>query len=413
VIWRIGLVSGILKFGAGQDLTDEAKQFKERIDLFVAIFGVAGVSIASLFTIISQSLVPALDFTTEHKQIGVADPIGRFRRSFIRILRRANRPVLLIVDDIDRCDHKAVVEILRGFQTIVRSPRLFVIVLGDRTWIERAHEIYHKDFADIVVGTETKLGARFVEKVFQLSFTLPAMKPAVRSQFTRTVLGEQPTAPAAGKTTAATDALTDLHQELKTAIALPATVAEREKSVEDAKQKAIGSGATQAQVDALANQRLVAAAAADADYKGEVFNILSQLADGMPNNPRQIKRIVNAFAIYEAVGRLYFNYQLTAQGSKEGDLRARRWRQLAMWVTLSTEWPDIWRALARTPELIDVALAKALAKDNLQKKLLAMQLDDGQRTLLGGVLHRLAHDPSLARLLHIQPRSTPNRTTKP
>jgi KAP family P-loop domain/TIR domain len=395
VVWQTGLVSRIWSKSA-----TPTKDTKDLIDLLVAILGFAGVSIATLFTVISQSLVPVLDFTAEHKQIGVPDPIGRFRRSFVRILRSARRPVLLIVDDIDRCEHKAVVEILRGFQTIVRSPRLFVIVLGDRAWIERAHEIYHKDFADIVVGTETKLGARFVEKMFQLSFTLPAMKPAVRDRFTKTVLGERPD----GEASIESQALTDLDRRLKEAVAAPATVAQREQSIEQAKQRAVNSGAAKEQVDTLANQRLVAAAAADAGYKGEVFNILSQLADSLPNNPRQIKRIVNAFAIYETVGRLYFNYQLTVQGSENGELRARRWRQLALWVTLSTEWPDIWRAIARTPKLINVALAEPPAKGKLQQKLLAEQFDDAQRNLLKNVLHRLAHDYSLLRLLQVHPR---------
>ncbi|HEV2968733.1 MAG TPA: P-loop NTPase fold protein, partial [Pirellulales bacterium] len=379
IIWQTGLVTKILE-GAVKDPL--SKVVKDRIDAAVAILGFAGVSVAAFLKVISQSLTPDLDFTAEHKQIGVRDPIGRFRNTFQRILEHAARPVLLIVDDIDRCEPRAVVEILRGFQTIVRSSRLFVLVLGDRSWIEKAHEIYHKDFAGITVGTESRLGERFVEKMFQLSFTLPAMKPEIRERFTRAVLdgvlegradGESNTgtgiaAPAGGGGAADmpvasdTDVLRELEQKVGEAIDKFATVEKREEQVNLAKQEAVERGAEKAHVDALANTKLVAAAASDPGYERQVANVLFELAARLPNNPRQIKRIINAFAIYETVGRFYFDYQLgTDKTAENGEVGARRWRQLAIWVTLATEWPDTWRALAREPRLIDAAYADDLA----------------------------------------------------
>jgi hypothetical protein len=274
-----------------------------------------------------------------------------------------------------------------------------VIVLGDRSWIEKAHEIYHKDFTSIVVGTETALGARFVEKMFQLSFTLPAMKPETRNHFTRTVLGGIADVRSQPATQDKVDALGELHKKLKTEIDSGATVPRREELVGQLKQAAIEKGVSKEEAESLANLQLVATAGSDANYQGDMFNILSQLAATLPNNPRQIKRIVNAFAIYETVGRLYFNYQLTAGRTEEGILRACRWRQLAMWVTLATEWPDLWRTLARRPDLVDIALAKPPGKSMLQEKLLAEQSSDGERAQLNAVLHRLTYDYSLARLL--------------
>ncbi|HEV2968732.1 MAG TPA: P-loop NTPase fold protein, partial [Pirellulales bacterium] len=372
VAWQTGLVTRILDF-AGPAVKAETKSM---IETTVAVLGFAGVSIATFLSVISQSLTPDLDFTAEHKQIGVRDPIGRFRNTFERILEHAARPVLLIVDDIDRCEPRAVVEILRGFQTIVRSSRLFVLVLGDRSWIEKAHEIYHKDFAGITVGTESRLGERFVEKMFQLSFTLPAMKPEIRERFTRAVLDgvlegradrgggatDMPVPPDTGRSSEQGDVLRELEQKVGEAIDNFATVEKREEQVNLAKQEAVERGAEKAHVDALANTKLVAAAASDPGYERQVANVLFELAARLPNNPRQIKRIINAFAIYETVGRLYFDYHLgTDKTGENGEVGARRWRQLAIWVTLATEWPDTWRALAREPRLIDAAYADDLA----------------------------------------------------
>jgi hypothetical protein len=420
IIWQTGLVTKILE-GAVKDPL--SKVVKDRIDAAVAILGFAGVSVAAFLKVISQSLTPDLDFTAEHKQIGVRDPIGRFRNTFQRILEHAARPVLLIVDDIDRCEPRAVVEILRGFQTIVRSSRLFVLVLGDRSWIEKAHEIYHKDFAGITVGTESRLGERFVEKMFQLSFTLPAMKPEIRERFTRAVLdgvlegradGESNTgtgiaAPAGGGGAADmpvasdTDVLRELEQKVGEAIDKFATVEKREEQVNLAKQEAVERGAEKAHVDALANTKLVAAAASDPGYERQVANVLFELAARLPNNPRQIKRIINAFAIYETVGRFYFDYQLgTDKTAENGEVGARRWRQLAIWVTLATEWPDTWRALAREPRLIDAAYADDLAeRSGIRKALLDSLSSEEARKTAEVIIHRLTHDRLLLRLLGI------------
>src|SRR5262249_2468067 len=106
----------------------------------------------------------------------------------------------------------------------------------------------------------------------------------------------------------ARDALREFEQKLNRLTLLSGPVGRREQLVTAAKDEALRYGAREEEVDALTTIKLVAASGADASYHGEVFNALSRLAACLPNNPRQIKRIVNAFAIYETVGRLYFNY---------------------------------------------------------------------------------------------------------
>lgn len=360
--------------------------------------GFGGVAMLTLFTVLGQSLAPDVDFTPEHKQIGVGDPVGRFRRMFDKVLRAAGRPVLLIVDDLDRCDPQGVVEVLRGLQTIVRSPRLFVLVLGDRAWIETSHEISHEKLASLTVGAEAKLGARFVEKVFQLSFRLPAMKPEMRDLYTR--------ANVEGRRAAAVvpdaAALTAFVATLDESLAAPRSVSRHETEIEAAKVSAEASGIAREVLDALASRKLVAAAGADAGYQAEVSSVLSELAASLPNNPRQIKRIMNAFAIYETVGRIYFNYQLTEGDDAESARRARRWRQLAMWVTLATEWPETWRAIGRRPELLVAAYGPEKTRAAADKAFLR-DADEAEAALLKLTLHRMRHSRSLRILLDRQP----------
>ena len=420
------LALGVLLFAPGIWSALGKKEIAElkNVGAVLGLLGAGGLGVLALFSLLGQSLSPDLDFSSESKNLGVADPIGRFRRMFDDILRRADRPVLLIVDDLDRCEPKTVVEVLRGLQTIVRSPRMFVMVLGDRNWIETAHQTYHKDMGDLAVGSETRLGARFVEKVFQLSFRLPAIKPEMRDQYTRGSVARgapakplRPRAPEARPSEVAPaqqpqqqqqqqqaavaapteQALAAFEARLDEILADPAGISRREAQIATAKNEAVAAGCDAAELDDIASRRLVAAAGADASHQSEVSSILVALADSLPGNPRQIKRIMNTFAVYETVGRIHFNYQLSNTG-EGGEERARRWRQLALWVTLATEWPETWRAIAKRPDLIEVAYGPAEDAAPREERFIA-GLEAGQEEAMKTALRRLKTSASLQALL--------------
>ncbi|MEW5683796.1 MAG: P-loop NTPase fold protein [Pseudomonadota bacterium] len=406
VLWRTGVVAAVMDASTPKEKL-EAKQISDWLALAVALVGVGGASISALFTAFTQSLAPELDFTAEHRQIGVQDPIRRFRRTFEKIVRATDRPVLLIVDDLDRCDPKTVVELLRGFQTIIRSPRLFVLLLGDRAWIENAHDVHHKELASLRED-EGGLGARFVQKVIQLSSRLPIMKPEARTRFAQRVLGE---APPDATSTRVAEVLRQADDELTTIVAEAIPVGAKEARVAEVVRRAqealpddlspLEAADAKGLVQQLGVVKFVSAAGADTAQQRSVFNAVTRLIDSLPNNPRQIKRIFMAFATYEVVGRTYFGYQLTPEGD-DGPLKARRWRQLAMWVTLAVEWPASWRALARNPLLLEAAYAPAKSRKRAEARALA-QTPETQQPDARALLARLRTDPALVALLSAAP----------
>lgn len=410
VLWGTGVVGNVLASATTNTegiSTIEAKKVADWITLAVALLGLGGASIATLATVLTQSFSPDLDFTSEHKHIGVRDPIKRFRAAFDRILRATDRPVLLIVDDLDRCEPRTVVEIMRGFQTIIRSPRLFVLLLGDRAWIEGAHDVHHKDLVELR-GDEASLGSLYVRKVIQLSFRLPVMNDESRERFAKRVLGETDEAVAQQ----VAPLLVEVEEQSRQIATGTGSIGEKEaligKLVEDTKRRlgelsspdqAVANTLARAvaAVSDIADTQVVAAAGADTAQQREVFNAVTQLVDCLPNNPRQIKRIFMAFATYEQVGRKLFRYSLTATG-EDGELRARRWRQLAMWVTLAIEWPDTWRAVARRPELLELAYGPKTGRERRDTAFLK-GLPESEQGPVRTVLQRLRSDPSLVPLL--------------
>jgi hypothetical protein len=176
------------------------------------------------------------------------------------------------------------------------------------------------------------------------------MTPEIRGRFTRTVLGTQADLAASTQATQKGKAFSEIERKIDDAKRAD-TVEEREKRLDAVQREteaiAAESGITREEVATLASRALVDSGGSDARYQQQVANVLLGLAARLPSNPRQIKRVINAFSIYETVGRLYFNYR-TMRGNRD---QSRRWRQLALWTTLATEWPETWRELARDPRL--------------------------------------------------------------
>ena len=157
---------------------------------FAAIGGITGLwGLAALFT---ESIVPGSDTLAERLNLGSGDPFARFSAHFARTMRRVRRPVLVVVDDLDRCEPNFVVDLIRGIQTLLRSPRV-VFVDPRRPRLDRAG-VRGAALIDEQARcrTEQTFGARFVEKAIQMSFILPALGDEARLGYVRhVVLGER------------------------------------------------------------------------------------------------------------------------------------------------------------------------------------------------------------------------------
>ena len=158
-----------------------------------------GASVWKLIASLASNLVPGTPDAAKNFSQGADDPLRRMRRHFTALMQRIHRPVLVIVDDLDRCDPAFVVELVRGMQTILTSPRVVYLLLGDRDWIEQSFTEVHKAMKGIEVGPEHRFGGRFVEKAIQFSMVLPGIAVDKRKDYVRRLLlpDEPPAAHAA------------------------------------------------------------------------------------------------------------------------------------------------------------------------------------------------------------------------
>ena len=282
---------------------------------FIAFLLTAAGAVWKSVSAVTASLLPGTPDAAKNYSMGSGDPLERFRKHFERTIRRFRRPVVVVVDDLDRCDHDYVVALIRGMQTVMVSPRIVYLLLGDRDWIEKAFAEAHKAMAAIDVGPEHSFGGRFVEKAIQMSFVLPEMDLKRRGDFTRAILKSREGAAAkppegAAETVlrnlqarAALDAGTaDIEEILGTG-----NFAEREAKAETLIEQVANSDAGETEKVAFATDltaRLVKVAATDKSVEKETGHMLVGLAPLLPANPRQIKRIINAITILQQVARL-------------------------------------------------------------------------------------------------------------
>ncbi|HKR24369.1 MAG TPA: P-loop NTPase fold protein, partial [Allosphingosinicella sp.] len=189
--------------------------------LGVILTGLTGITaIWGLGALFTESIVPGTSTFAERLSLGNGDPFARFRRHFARTMERVRRPVMVIVDDLDRCRPDFVVDLVRGIQTLLRSPRVVFVILGDRAWIERAFESHHQAMSTINVGSRQSFGARFVQKAIQMSFILPEIPDELQHAYVRRVLlGSEASAAADAPPPASVEASRDLKRDYRREVA--------------------------------------------------------------------------------------------------------------------------------------------------------------------------------------------------
>lgn len=370
LVFLIMMAAGMIDTATKDDKTTAV--FDPTSPIGLIMLGLTGLTvIGGAVSLFVESLAPGVNPLAERLGLGNSDPLARFRKHFQDTLTRIKRPVLVVIDDLDRCRPETIVDLVRGMQTILRSPRVVFLILGDRDWIERAFEARNADMAKVGGGVEQSLGARFVEKAIQMSFLLPGMGATNQSDYVRGLLDRR----GAGAPAATSEAAVRLREKVRETAANRGADPFNAQALRDqarrdwaeakayaAEAKAIltgaatGSGAwaapteTQAQeaadreVSQIINEELAIHAAAAPEVEAETARRLQPLAPWLPPNPRQIKRILNGVALYHAVALQHPSF------STAGD----RWFQLALWVVIMTEWPMTWRLLVACPELADV-----------------------------------------------------------
>jgi hypothetical protein len=111
------------------------------------------------------------------------DPMARIQSHFQDLITWINRPVVILVDDLDRCKGEYVVSLLEGIQTLFKDRRVIYVISADHRWLYCCFEEAYKQFKAIVNEPGRGTGYLFVEKAVQLSVSVPRLSADLQKAY--------------------------------------------------------------------------------------------------------------------------------------------------------------------------------------------------------------------------------------
>jgi hypothetical protein len=260
------------------------------------------------------------------------NPMEALADHFAWLIARAGKPVAFFVDDLDRCSSEYVVELLEALQTLIRdtpgrlagrTPQAalgvgpYFVVAADGSWLRTSYEARYEQFRATVAEPGRPLGYLFLDKLFQLTVTVPTVTTQEKGLYLAGLLRVRD-----GAGAAAAD-VTSVREQLRRSTT--------DEQVIGALQSA--SPATRRALAPEAVDRL-----SDPSVERATEHALQAFAQLLDPNPRAMKRFVNAYGIARVV--LTLENALVPSDS------------LALWTILRSRWPILAEYLANDPELV-------------------------------------------------------------
>jgi WD40 repeat protein len=122
----------------------------------------------------------------------LAADLGGARRQWERGGRVGSPPlerIVLYIDDLDRCPPRRVVEVLEAVHLMLALDLFVVVVAVDARWLIRSLEYHHRE---LFQGNEDNENLAtpidYLDKIFQIPFTLLAPAPAATADYLRSLL---------------------------------------------------------------------------------------------------------------------------------------------------------------------------------------------------------------------------------
>lgn len=279
----------------------------------------------------------------------VHDPLHMIRRRFRFLIRGLRRPVAVFVDDLDRCRSDYVIELLEGIQTLFLEQPVVYVVAADRRWVCESYAHAYREYCDTVGQPGRPLGYLFLEKTFQLSIELPPIGPTEQESFWRALVGEaddggpaEPVAPEDEIEPGLDDRRRDVARQ---AFGHLTTETEVLRTLDELTQDPPVRGEPGDELFGLDPEELRRAAVrrlGSDELQRDVEHMLVEFYPLVENNPRAMKRLVNAYGLERA--------RQVREGTVLSEDARRR---LVLWTIVKLRWPVLAERLEADPALVD------------------------------------------------------------
>ncbi|NMG22543.1 P-loop NTPase fold protein [Brasilonema bromeliae] len=168
--------------------------FKLKLDLRLIWGALLALGVTGTFKLVadtiskplSQWMETVLKGTDYGKQINYMEEIYSDLELLAQRLKNNNGRVLIIIDDLDRCEPLKAVEVLQAINLLLNF-KSFIVCLGiDARIITRAIEQFYKN----MLGPAKASGYEYLDKIIQIPFRIPESTPDEIELFLSDLLGD-------------------------------------------------------------------------------------------------------------------------------------------------------------------------------------------------------------------------------
>jgi len=253
------------------------------------------------------------------------DPTNEIKRRFNELIKKLwPARIAILIDDLDRCQSRYVVDLLEGIQTLFREAPVVFVIAADRHWLNACYEEVYEKLEPRIHEPGKPLGTLFLEKAFRFSTPMPGMPEELKESYWRHLLhlapDQRPTADLAVARQTARDQVDKAGSE-----------SEVRQLVQESRQRSF------AEQRALREEAVVRLASPE--ILERIEHTLKPYARLLEPNPRAMKLLVNGYSA---------NRALTILSEVEIELD-----QLALWTILSARWPQLADYLVEHPDRLD------------------------------------------------------------
>ncbi|HEV7807545.1 MAG TPA: P-loop NTPase fold protein [Solirubrobacteraceae bacterium] len=306
---------------------------------------------------------------------------GELPRAYITWLRgQASDDLMVIVDDLDRCDVEYVAEVLTSIHLMSRVPpgasswrrdktprSLCVAVLADTSWLELAVEAAAGVPGESAGLPGKRYGAAYLEKVFIASVDLPALVAEQRMVMVRRAGDAVAATPAPKHSGPWADSQAEATSHEEAGVAAPTTGHRDPPRPVVVVPRAVRHQASAQGVDRnpeLMHLSIVERMADLAALVAAETQLLEDYADLMEATPRGVKRTLVSFWINRAIAQ---SIPVDPAFTDEDIMR---------WTILTLRWPTLMRVLRRGGvEEWELAATETLGREYAQFDAIRQGLD--------------------------------------
>jgi len=301
----------------------ELKAFAEGADNVSKILALIATIWGGIFAVNRSLLLGSAQAAQNYTEL-THDPTNEIKQRFNGLIKKL-RParVAILIDDLDRCQSRYVVDLLEGIQTLFREAPVVFVVAADRRWLNACYEEAYEKLEPRVREPGKPLGTLFLEKAFRFSTPMPGIPKQLKEYYwlylLRVTAAQWKTDLAAARLKA-NDLLKNAHSESDVR-RLVATNPERSFPEERALREE------------------AAVKLASPEFLERIEHTLKPYARLLEPNPRAMKLLVNGYSANRALAIL-----------SEVEIELH---QLALWTILCSRWPQLADYLAEHPDMLE------------------------------------------------------------